>query len=102
MIHVIATIEVQPGQRDAFLKEFHALMPLVHAEDGCFEYGPTVDVATSIPVQIPERANVITVVEKWADVDALTAHLQAPHMLAYRERVKPLVAGVKLQILQPA
>ena len=102
MIHVIATIETQPGKRAAFLQEFHALMPLVHAETGCFEYGPAVDLATPIPVQVPLRPEVVTVVEKWADLAALTAHLQAPHMLAYRDRVKDLVAGVKLQILQPA
>jgi len=77
-------------------------MPKVHAEDGCFEYVPTVDIATPIPVQVPARADVVTVVEKWADMPALEAHLKAPHMLEYRERVKSLVAGVKLHVLKPA
>jgi quinol monooxygenase YgiN len=30
------------------------------------------------------------------------AHLSLPHMLAYREDVKALVVGTKLQVLQPA
>ena len=34
MIHVIAAIEVKPGKREAFLAEFHKLMPSVRAEAG--------------------------------------------------------------------
>ncbi|HEY1173484.1 MAG TPA: putative quinol monooxygenase [Verrucomicrobiae bacterium] len=102
MIHVIATIELHPGKRPAFLQEFHRLVPLVHAEDGCFEYGPTIDLQTSIPAQGHAREDVVTVVEKWADLPALEAHLQAPHMLEYRGKVKDYVVSVKLHVLQPA
>jgi quinol monooxygenase YgiN len=102
MIHVIATIELHPGKRAAFLQEFHQIISLVHAEDGCFEYGPTIDMQTSIPVQGAARENVVTVVEKWKDLPALEAHLQAPHMQEYRVKVKDYVASVKLHILQAA
>lgn len=101
MIHVIATVEVVEGQQDAFLAEFRRVVPLVRAEAGCLDYGPAMDVATDIAAQVPLRTNVVTVVERWASVDALKAHLAAPHMLEYRGRVKGLVAGVKLQVLQP-
>jgi quinol monooxygenase YgiN len=101
MIHVIATIEIELGKRDAFLVEFDRLVPLVRAEDGCIEYGATVDMSTTIPVQVPMRPNVVTVVEKWADLNALQAHLVAPHMGEYRQRVSGLVRHVSLQILQP-
>jgi quinol monooxygenase YgiN len=102
MIHVIATIELAPGGREAFLKEFHALVPSVKAEDGCIAYGPTVDVASGIPAQGSLRADVVTVVEQWRDVPALQAHLVAPHMQAYRGKVKDLVRGMQLQVLEPA
>jgi quinol monooxygenase YgiN len=102
MIHVIATIELHPGARDAFLGEFRKIVPAVRAEAGCLEYGPTVDATTDIAAQPPRRENVVTVVEKWADLPALKAHLVAPHMLEYRPRVKDLVRGVTLQILEPA
>lgn len=102
MIHVIATIHLQTGRRAAFLDEFHRLMPLVHAEVGCIEYGPTVDVAAGLPTPTPFREDVVTVVEKWADVPALKAHLTAPHMQEYRGRVKDLVKSVELQVLEPA
>jgi len=102
MIHVIATIAVQPGKRDAFLAEFHRIVPMVHAEAGCIEYGPSVDVASGVSVQGPLRENVAVIIEKWESLAALKAHMQAPHMAEYRVRVKDLVAGVELQILQPA
>lgn len=102
MIHVIATIELIPGGREKFLAAFHALMPEVHAEDGCIDYGPTVDVRTSIGAQIPYREDVVVIVEKWRDLPALEAHLVAPHMTPYRAEVKPLVVSTKLQVLEPA
>jgi hypothetical protein len=55
MIYVIATIEVKPGKRAAFLTEFHRNVPNVLAEKGCIEYGPTVDLKTEIKAQIPLR-----------------------------------------------
>jgi quinol monooxygenase YgiN len=102
MVHVIATIEVAPGKRDAFLTEFRKLMPKVHAENGCIEYGPAVDVASGIAVQDAPRPNVVLVIEKWSDLPALKAHLAAPHMDDYREAVKNIVTGVRLQVLEPA
>ncbi len=102
MIHVIATIRVRPGSRAAFLTEFHRLVPTVRAEEGCLDYGPTVDVQTDIAAQVPRREDVVTVLERWESLDALKAHLAAPHMAKYRERVKDLVADVSLQILEPA
>lgn len=102
MIHVIATISVKSGRRDAFLAEFHRVVPAVLAEDGCLAYGPAVDVASGIPIQPAPRADVVVVIEQWRDLPALQAHLVAPHMAGYRERVKDLVAGVQLQVLSPA
>lgn len=101
MIHVIATIEVVEGKRDAFLAEFRKLMPKVHAEKGCIEYGPAVDVDTGLPMQ-DQRPNNVVIIEKWSDVPALKDHLAQPHMTAYREAVKDYVRGVRLQVLQPA
>ena len=102
MIYVIATIEVNDGKRDDFIEHFKALVPSVHAEDGCIEYGPTVDLETNLGAQIDGRPNVVTIVEKWESLDALEVHLVAPHMLAYRSKVKDLVKGTSLQVLEPA
>ncbi len=102
MIHVIASIDVNAGSRDAFLAAFHELVPTVRAETGCVEYGPTVDVEPGLPRQVDYRPDTVTIIEQWESVDALTDHLAAPHMADYREKVKDLVAGVTLQVLETA
>ncbi len=102
MIYVIATIELVPGKRADFLREFNANVPAVVAEEGCIEYVPAIDLQTSIDAQGDARENVVTVVEKWVDTEALEAHLIAPHMLTYRAKVKDFVKHVALQVLEPA
>lgn len=101
MIHVIATIELVEGRREAFLQEFQRIVPRVRAEAGCLEYGPALDLPADLPRQLPPREQVVTVVEKWASLEALRAHLQAPHMTEYRARVKDLVRDVQIQVLRP-
>ncbi|MBL7220514.1 MAG: antibiotic biosynthesis monooxygenase [Phycisphaerae bacterium] len=101
MIHVIATIRIAPGKRDEYLEIFAQLVPKVRAEQGCLAYGPAVDVDSGISVQMPLRDNVVTAVEQWSDLDALKAHISAPHMEEYKENVKDIVVGLDLQILQP-
>ena len=102
MIHVVATITLKPGVREPYLEVFRWLTPLVRAEAGCIEYQATVDVPTTIAVQEGPRPDVVTVIEKWASVEALYAHGATPHMTEYRTKVKDYVAGVKLQVTEPA
>ena len=101
MVHVLATVEVAEGARDAFLGEFHQIVPTVRAEEGCIEYGAAVDVATGLQAQPPLRGGVVVIVEKWRDLPALEAHLAAPHMTAYRTRVRTLVLKTTLHVLAP-
>jgi quinol monooxygenase YgiN len=61
-----------------------------------------IDFPTSIPAQPPARSDVVTVVEKWESIEALEAHLMAPHMLDYRKTVKDLVVDTTLLVLEPA
>lgn len=102
MIHVIATIRVAQGRLNEFLMEFRRLVPDVRAEKGCLEYGPTCDVETGIAGVPGAREDVVTVVEKWDDVPALAAHLNAPHMSTYREAVKDMVLDVDIRVTEPA
>jgi len=102
MIHVLAIITVKPGMRDAFLKEFHANMPNVHAEKGCIEYGPTVDAAVEHPAQTKMGPNTAVIVEKWESWEALQAHMKAPHMATYAAKVKDMLLERKIHILSPA
>jgi len=101
MIHVLAIITAQPGQREAVLEHFRANMPAVHAEEGCVEYVPVVDAQDGGPAQTKLGPDTFCVVEKWASMDALRAHAAAPHMAAYAAKVKPLLASRVIHILEP-
>ncbi len=101
-VFVVATVTVKAGKRAEFIEIFKKNVPNVHAEKGCILYEPVVDVASGIASQAPLRENSMTVVETWESLDALKAHLVAPHMDTYRAAVKDLVEGVELQVLQPA
>jgi quinol monooxygenase YgiN len=102
MIHVLATIELQPGTRERFLVEFNRNVPNVLAEQRCLEYGAAVDSAAGLANQPPLRDDVVVVVEKWQDLEALRAHLAAPHMAEYRTRVREFVIRSTIQVLAPA
>jgi len=102
MVIVLARVELAPGKRAAFLDEFHRLVPLVRAEGGCLEYGPAVDAATTLSRQTRLGDDVVMIVEKWESLAHLEAHLVAPHMTPYRERVKDLVKSVQLHVLEAA
>ncbi len=102
MIHIIATIKVKTGMREAYLGILKANVPNVLAEKGCIAYVPTVDVESGIPVQVELRPDVVTLVEAWESLADLQVHLKTPHMLAYRERVKDIVKNISLHVLTPA
>jgi quinol monooxygenase YgiN len=102
MIHVIATIKVKPGTRETYLGILKANLPHVLAEKGCRAYVPAVDVESGIPVQVDLRPDVVTLIEAWESLADLQAHLKAPHMLAYREKVKDIVKNISLHVMMAA
>jgi len=101
VICVLARIRLEPGSRERFLQIFSRVVPQVRAEKGCIEYGPLEALATNIPTQIRDDPDTIYVLEKWESLEALEAHLVAPHMVEYRREVRPMVKEVGLYILQP-
>ena len=102
MIHVLAIITVQPGQRSAVLEQFRANMPAVLAEPGCIEYGPAIDMEGAPSHVAALGPDSFVVVEKWQDAAALAAHAVAPHMKAYGERMKDMLVSRVVHVLSPA
>ncbi len=102
MIHVIAVITAKPGQRDAILAAFRANVPAVHAEPGCIEYTPVIDLADGGAMQTRLGEDSFMVVEKWESAAALQAHAASPHMAAYGARTKEMIASRAIHILTPA
>ncbi len=101
MIIVIASVHVSTSRLTDFLDIFKDTLLEVRKERGCIEYFPTVDINSELTSQILEE-NVVTLIEKWEDMEALRVHLGSPHMLAYREKVKDIVESVHLKILKEA
>lgn len=101
MINVIASIHVKEGRVSEFIEIFKANIPKVLEEKGCVEYIPTIDIPTGLPPQELNK-NVVTIIEKWGSLEDLQAHMTAPHMLAYREKVKDLVDKVSFKVLTEA
>jgi quinol monooxygenase YgiN len=101
MIHVIAVITAKPGMRDTILTHFRANVPAVKAEEGCIEYGATVDADPALPIQTKYGSDSFVVVEKWSSLETLKAHGAAPHMAAYAAKTREHIASRMIHIMQP-
>ena len=101
MIHVLAIITTKPGKREEVLAAFRANVPAVHAEDGCIEYGATVDAEGIGPIQTRLGPDTFVVVEKWASPSALAAHGASAHMKAYAANTREHVASRVIHVLSP-
>ena len=100
-VHVIAIITAKPGKREEVLANFNANVPAVHAEDGCIEYGAVID-CEGVGFAKAFGPDTFLVVEKWASLDHLEAHAVTPHMKAYSEKNKDLLADRTIHVLSDA
>ena len=99
MIRVVAVITASPGRRAELLAAFRANIANVLAEKGCIEYAGHVDAATVGPFQADYGPDSLVVLESWESPEALKAHIAAPHMKAYSEKTRDLVAKRSIHIL---
>lgn len=102
MIHVVAIITAKPGQRQAILAAFRDNLPAVHAEAGCLEYIPVIDIEGGPNNLAKIGPDSFMVIEKWESAEALRAHAASAHMAAYAARVKDLLASRVIHVLEPA
>ena len=94
-------ITAKPGRRDELFAAFQANAPTVRAERGCVEYRSFVDAEGFGARQAKMGGDALVILEEWQDADALKAHMTAPHMVAYAEKTKDLVAARAIHILSP-
>jgi quinol monooxygenase YgiN len=102
MIHVVAIITAKPGQREKVLEIARGNLAAVRAEDGCIEYGFTIDAEGLGSFQTKFGPDSFVFIEKWRDAAALKAHAGAPHMAAYAAKVKDMLASRVIHVLAPA
>jgi quinol monooxygenase YgiN len=81
MIYVVATSQVKPELRDAFIKGAKECIAATRKEKGCLSYESHVSI---------NDPNLFVVVERWETREDLNAHGRAPHMKVWREYSAPL------------
>ena len=82
-MHIIigGTFDVDPSDKDAFLKVVDAVTVPSRAEGGCLRYW------FSASLEAPNRYHLF---EVWKDKAALEEHFQTPHLLKFREDIGKL------------
>ena len=100
MVHVIATIQYKAEREADLLGIYQDFVPRVREEAGCIQYVPTRDLEAGLPNQSMHPA-VITVTEIWESMEAFKAHLQASHVLSFREQIQGIVENVTVKVLSP-
>ena len=103
MLTIVAEVCTHPGthHREAVLGLFKNVIPTVLAEPGCHGYAPMLDADVNAEFQSTD-ANCIVMIEQWKDIEALRAHMETPHMLAFHRQAGEHIAEIKVKILQPA
>ena len=81
MIYVVATSQVKPELRDAFIKGAKECVAATRNEKGCIAYESHASI---------NDPNLFVVVERWETRDDLTAHAKSAHMKVWREVSGPL------------
>jgi quinol monooxygenase YgiN len=102
MVHVIAVITAKSGMRGQVLELFNANVPAVKDEEGCIEYGATVDADGVGGFQTKFGEDSFVVIEKWASLDALKAHAGSEHMKAYGAKTKDMLADRVIHVMSSA
>ncbi|EKD78137.1 MAG: antibiotic biosynthesis monooxygenase [uncultured bacterium] len=81
MYTLVATIKLQPGHRDAFIKASHGdATGSIHHEPGCVRFDL---------LENPTDVNVFYLIEAYEDEAAFDAHLNTPHFFRWRDTVTP-------------
>jgi quinol monooxygenase YgiN len=84
MIYVVATTQVKPESRDAYIKGARECITTTRQEKGCISYENHASI---------NDPNLFVVVERWESREDLNAHGKAPHMKIWREYSAPLKAA---------
>lgn len=99
MIHIIASLTIKDGNIPKMKQIYSSFVPKVEAEEGCIMYCPTIDFETDIPTQ-EKNKNIITVIEKWENIELFKAHLTTPHLAQFRIDATGLIEGVSIKAQQ--
>lgn len=92
MVLIIAKQVIKAGKADEFIEITKALIEGSKNEEGCIEY---------ILYRDQKDSNIFHFVEKWKDMDAITAHKSAAHYVAAGPQLKPIVESSEVSLHNP-
>ncbi len=90
MIHLIATLTIEPGSLAAVTAAVQPCLKATREEEGCISYDLFVDVNDETR---------LVFVERWKDRAALDAHFKTPHLKAWREAGGRYFTSRKIEII---
>jgi len=92
VIYVIAELTLKPGTTDKAVAQARKAVAETNKENGCIFYQMHLNIGD------PTR---LVVVERWESREALSRHMETPHLKAWREAGKEFVAARKIEIIAP-
>ena len=91
MIAVIAKIKAKEGKAEEIVQLFKEIIPQVRQEEGTLFYTLNRD---------PSNPNLLVVIERYRDRDALKVHSKTPNFLEMSRKMGPfLEGGLELSVL---
>ena len=84
MIAVIAKVHVKPEAKEEAIKEVKTLMSEVAKEEGTLHY--TLNINDNEP-------NTLVFIERYKDMDALSAHGSSPHFMEFMGKAMSFASG---------
>ena len=100
-VYVLCRFDLKPDPDVSdYVSRTLSVVPAVRAENGCQMYTLLKDADTDWekPMRFGERT--LWMIEKWDSIEALKAHLDAPHMKAFGPTVRPMRSSGTFHVLQ--
>jgi quinol monooxygenase YgiN len=97
MLIVIARAEADPADVSALRGALQDMMRATWEESGCISYSLSIETEGG-----PGEPAVISICERWADVDALKAHFHTPHMAAFNAMIAGKIRNLDARLYRVA
>lgn len=91
IVNVVAAIAAKPGQEQRVEDILKGLVRPSRQDKGCILYDLHKDL---------DNPGVFVFYEAWESREMLEAHLNAPHLLAWREKAPELAASMDVKVLE--
>ena len=88
MLTIVAHIRAEPDKVELVQSELEKLVPITRAEEGCIQYDLHQD---------NENPALFLFYENWESRELWQAHMNAPHLAAYKQATEGAVAELRIQ-----